>query len=120
MKIAVSSRGRELSSMVDDRFGRAEYFVIMDTDTGEISAIDNAQNVTAAQGAGVQAAERIVNTGVRAVITGHCGPKAFRALSAAGVAVFTNAHGSVPSALAQFEAGKLREAHSADVESHWS
>ena len=53
MKIAVTSQGGETSSQVDARFGRAQCFVVVDTETGELSAHDNAQNMNASQGAGI-------------------------------------------------------------------
>ena len=36
MKIAVTAQGGELTSELDPRFGRAAWFVIVDTDTGEL------------------------------------------------------------------------------------
>jgi predicted Fe-Mo cluster-binding NifX family protein len=60
-----------LSSEIDPRFSRASYFVVVDTDTGELSAHDNSENVRAAHGAGVQAAQGIVNFGVEGLITGN-------------------------------------------------
>ena len=68
MKIAVTSRGAELDSEVDPRFGRARYFVIVDTDTGESRAVDNEQNLNAAQGAGIQAAQLVATQGVEALL----------------------------------------------------
>ena len=55
MKVIVTSQGQELNSPVDPRFGRAKYFLVVDTETGDFSAADNSQNLNAAQGAGIQA-----------------------------------------------------------------
>lgn len=55
MRVAVTSQGRQLSSLVDPRFGRAKYFMVVDTETGEFTAADNSQNLNAVQGAGIQA-----------------------------------------------------------------
>ena len=120
MKIAVSASGPELSSPVDARFGRAPWFIIMDVESGVWEAAENKQNLQAAQGAGVQSAECVANRGVEAVLTGHCGPKAFRALSAAGMKVHTGVTGSVSDAVARFKAGELGAAEQADVEGHWA
>ena len=84
MKIAVTSRGEDLQSTVDERFGRARYFLVVDTETGSFEAHDNAQSAGSLQGAGIQSARNVARQGVSAVLTGHCGPKAFRALAAAG------------------------------------
>jgi len=54
------------------------------------------------------------------VVTGHCGPNAYRALHAAGVRVYTGvAEGTVQDAVKQFQAGLLQEAAEADVQPHW-
>jgi predicted Fe-Mo cluster-binding NifX family protein len=119
MKIAVTSRGQDLSSEVDTRFGRARYFIIVDTETGEFSALDNEQNLNAAQGAGVQAAQHVAGQGIEAVITGHCGPRAFQVLTAGGIKVFNGLDGTVAEAVEQFKAGKLTQAEGADVGGHW-
>ena len=119
MLICITSQGSDMDSQVDPRFGRATTFMIVDTETGEFKAVDNAQNLQAAQGAGVQASQNVVNTGAQAVITGHCGPKAFMGLKAGGIKVYTGASGSVRQAFEDFKAGKLKGADGADVEGHW-
>ncbi len=119
MKVAITSQGRDLMSPVDARFGRARYFVIVDTETDFFEVADNQQNFNAAQGAGIQAGRNVVDLGVEAVITGHVGPKAFATLQAGGVAVHTGAAGTVADAVAAFKAGKLTATEGADVESHW-
>ena len=119
MKIAITSQGGELTSRVDPRFGRAGYFIVVDTETGEFTPADNSQNLNAAQGAGIQAGRNVVQLGVEAVITGHVGPKAFAALQAGGVKVYTGASGTVADAVEQFQAGELQQSAGADVEGHW-
>jgi len=120
MKVVVPSAGKTLESPVDLRFGRAAYFILADTDSGAFEAHDNAQNVNAAQGAGTQAAETVSRLGAEAVITAHCGPKAFRALQAAGIQVVTGAQGTVREAVEAFRSGDLQPASSPDVEGHWA
>ena len=119
MKVAVTSQGRELNSAVDPRFGRAKYFLVVDTETGDFSAADNSQNLNAAQGAGIQAGKKVVDLGVEAVITGHIGPKAFATLQAGGVGIYAGATGTVADAIEQFRAGKLKQSSGADVEGRW-
>lgn len=89
MRLAVSCQGERLTDPVDPRFGRARHFVVFDTETEELSVIDNAEQVEAVQGAGVQAAHRLVAEGVEAVLTRRCGPKALEVLESAGVGVYT-------------------------------
>ncbi len=118
MKVAVTSEGSDLNSPVDPRFGRAKNFIVVDTETGEFSVHDNAQNRGAAQGAGIQAGRTVVDLGVAAVITGHVGPKAFTTLQAGNVTVYTGASGTVEDAVAKFKAGQLEAADEANVEGH--
>jgi len=119
MKVAVSSDGPTLESAFDQRFGRAPWFLVVETDTGSLRAVRNEQNLQASQGAGVQSGQLVVGLGIEAVVTGHCGPKAFRVLKAAGVRVYVGADGTVADAVEKFKAGSLTEAAQADVEGHW-
>ncbi|MFH1999969.1 MAG: NifB/NifX family molybdenum-iron cluster-binding protein [Planctomycetota bacterium] len=119
MKIAFSSRGPTLDSEIDPRFGRAGMFLIIDTSNQDLIPINNEQNVQAAQGAGIQTAVLVADAGADVVITGHCGPKAFRTLSAAGISVVVGAEGTVKEALEKFQKGSLRPTDSPDVEGHW-
>ena len=119
MKVVATAQGMDLSSQVDPRFGRAKYFLLVDSDSGEITASVNNQNVNAAQGAGIQAAQNVLNLGAEAVITGNVGPKAFATLRAGGAAIYIGANGTVAEALEKFKAGELESAAKANVEGHW-
>jgi len=88
--IAVTSEGPELTSMVDPRFGRAAGFVVVDLASGKSSYVDNGGAQALAQGAGIQAAENVARAGAGVVLSGFVGPKAFAALSAAGIQVVQN------------------------------
>jgi len=121
MKIALTSRGRSLDVLLDTRFGRAPYFVVYDTVSKETEAVENIQNLNAVQGAGIQAATTVAKTGAEAVISGHCGPKAFRVLQAAGIKVYLSGGALTGTeALRRFEAGDLKPIDTADVEGHWA
>lgn len=120
MKIAITSTGRTLDAEVDGRFGRAKFFLIVDTETESTKVVDNEQNLSAAQGAGIQAAETVVNEGAEVLITGHCGPNAFRTLQAADVKIIIGAQGTVSQMLEKFKKGELEIAQGADVPGHWS
>ena len=119
MKVAVSADGKTLDSRVDTRFGRAKYFIVIETATGAYDAVDNKQVLNAAQGAGIQAAQNVANVGAQSVITGHCGPNAFRTLKAAGIKVFLGAEGTVAEVIEMFKRGELEQVDDADVEGHW-
>ncbi len=120
MKIVITSEGSGLNSRVDPRFGRAKFFVLFDTETGDVLSHDNAQNLNAPQGAGIQAAQAIARLGAEAVLTGHVGPKAFTTLQAANIAVYTGASGTVSEAVEQFKNNQLPLAAKPNVEGHWA
>jgi len=120
MRVAVTAQGSGLDAMVDVRFGRAGDFVIVDTDTGGVEHLGNAEGRGAGQGAGIQAARRMAEQNVQVVLTGHGGPNAFRTLQAAGIQVYTGLRGGiVREAIEQFQGGKLEEAKAADIGGHW-
>lgn len=119
MKIAVTSTGTELTSDVDPRFGRAAYFLIVDPETLEFETVENSQNMNLPQGAGIQAGKTVADKNVDTVLTGNCGPKAFRTLEAAGIKVVTEVNGRVIDAVLKFKNGELKKTDGANVEGHW-
>ena len=119
MRIAVTAAGPELTSAVDQRFGRARYLIVVDTPERTFTAIDNQAGMNAGQGAGIQAAQHVIDNRATAVLTGHCGPKAFRALRAAGIDVILAPQSTVDGVITQFEAGDLSPTPAADVDGHW-
>jgi predicted Fe-Mo cluster-binding NifX family protein len=120
MKVVVTSTGETMDSPVDPRFGRARVFMLVDTETGEHQAVDNASGVNASGGAGVQAGEKVSKLGAEILITGHCGPNAFRTLQAVGVKVVIGAEGTVAEAIEKFKRGELSPTGNPDVEGHWA
>ena len=119
MKILITSKSMELTGDVDPRFGRARYFIIYDTETNQWDALDNIQNLNATQGAGIQAGENASKTGVEYVLTGHCGPKAFKTLSANGIKVIVGVKGSVAGVIEGFKKGVFKPSDQSDVQGHW-
>lgn len=120
MKIAFTTSGKDLKAPLDSRFGRAPAFLVYDEERDDFEIVPNTQNLSAAQGAGIQAAQAVAGAGAQAVVTGHCGPKAFRVLEAAGVAVYNCEAPTVGAALEALRRGELQAAGAADVEGHWS
>ncbi len=108
MIVAVSSAGPSLDDAVDERFGRARFFVAVEADTGEIvEVVDNNVNREAMGGAGTASAETVSGFGAKAVVTGHLGPKAFSALSAAGIPGYAGTGRTVAEAVQAFTAHEL-------------
>ncbi|MCK5130692.1 MAG: NifB/NifX family molybdenum-iron cluster-binding protein [Candidatus Sabulitectum sp.] len=119
MKIAVASSGKTLDALVDGRFGRASGFIVYDLENDTFTVADNLQNLNAAQGAGIQAAQNVAETGAGAVIAPSFGPKAFSVLKAAGVKAFISSVVTVQDAIEEYKSGKLTESVAANVEGHW-
>jgi len=100
MKIAISATGKDLYSVIDPRFGRASYFIIVDTETGNIvNVIDN----LAAQDAGAL----VAGSGAQTVLTGQVGPNAFGVLQAGGIKVISNVSGTVGETIEQYRKGAI-------------
>ena len=118
MKIAISSTGYYLKSDVDPRFGRCKLFIIYDDESKEVRVLDNSARL-ASGGAGVQAAQAVAKKGAKIVLTGNVGPKAFQALKAAGLSVFTGASGTIKEAIEKYLAGKLESSSAPSVSSHF-
>ncbi|MEN8007571.1 MAG: NifB/NifX family molybdenum-iron cluster-binding protein [Candidatus Krumholzibacteriota bacterium] len=107
MKLIISSEGPKPSDRVDPRFGRARYLLLYDSASESFISADNSEQVAAAQGAGVQAAQKVVGLGAEALLTGHCGPKAFQVLEEAGVTIYSGFEGTVLDAVKAWKNGIL-------------
>lgn len=119
MKILITTQGDSPDSEVDPRFGRAQNFLVYDTEADTYTPVSNKQNLQAQQGAGIQAGRTVADTGAQAVLTGNCGPKAFRVLTEAGIRVYVGVQGRAREVVEAFKRGELTEATSANVEGHW-
>jgi len=120
MKVAITAQDPELESEIDPRFGRARYFILVDTESGQFSVHDNRQNLAAPQGAGIQAGRTVVGLDASVLITGNVGPKAFDTLRAGGVRVYSGVSGVVKEAVAAFKAGGIEVVDKATVKGHWA
>ena len=111
MKLCVSSFGKELNSKVDERFGRAAYFIFIDTETEYIQARSNTSQ-SSGRGAGIGTAQIVSDEGVDAILTGVVGPNAFEALKASGIRIYEGASNldTVREALERFKKGEFKEA----------
>lgn len=107
MKIAVTATGPDLQAQIDPRFGRAQYFIIIDPDTMNFEAIENS-SVAAAHGAGIQSGQLMSSKGVTAIITGNVGPNAHQTLSAAGIQIFQSSGGTVAQAIETYKNKQLQ------------
>ena len=94
MKIAVSATGKDLNCQIDPRFGRCQYFIFVDPETMKFEASEN-DGLMAIGGAGVQAAQLIVQKGTTVLITSNLGPNTTSTLSASGIKVYLVTGGTV-------------------------
>ncbi len=104
MKICVTSQGDSLDSVVDPRFGRCQYFIIVDIDSLEFETVQN-PGIAAGGGAGIQSAQLVANKDVEVILTGNVGPNAYQTLQAAGVKIIVGATGTVREAIEQYKKG---------------
>ena len=121
MKIAITATGNSLDSMVDPRFGRASWFLIVETDSNTlIEAIDNTAGKEAAHGAGISAAAQVADKGVKALLTGRVGPKALPILEKAAVTPVNNVSGTILDALAEYSSQSNTASASSEKSSQFS
>ncbi|MGW8272320.1 MAG: NifB/NifX family molybdenum-iron cluster-binding protein [Thermodesulfovibrionales bacterium] len=110
MKLCITGQGDTLESNVDEHFGRASYFLFIDTETLAFQAVPNIIH-TPQRGAGAIAAQIVIDGGAEALLTGTIGPEAFSALKTGYIQVFEGASGAdtVKNALRKFKDGLYRE-----------
>ena len=108
MKIAISSTGPDPDAQVDLRFGRCQYFVLVDDKAENFEFLDN-EAAALSGGTGLQAAQSIAEAGVKAVVTGNIGPNAINVLKAAGIKAYHCGPGTVRKVLQKYQDGSLRE-----------
>ncbi len=119
MKIAVTATGETMDATIDPRFGRAAGFIIFNTSDESFIYLKNPVKLESVQGAGIQTAKNIIDSGAKKVITGNVGPKAFTTLNTAGIEIYTGASGTVKEALKALDSGNLEKTESANVSGHW-
>lgn len=107
-RICLTSTGPRMTDPADPRFGRCAYFLFVDEASGSVEVVPNEARLLG-NGAGIQAAQDIVNRGAGIVITGDMGPNAYRVLAAAGVRMFVGVTGTCESALEGYRRGAMRE-----------
>ena len=108
MKIAITSQGKGIDAAVDERFGRCNFFVIINPNNMEHETLSN-EAIASSGGAGIKAAQVLINKNVEALITGNIGPNAFNVLSGTGIKIITSVSGNVKEAVEKYLKGELKE-----------
>ena len=108
MKIIITASSEKTEGLFNPRFGRADYFMLYDSDSQEWSALQNPA-VNASGGAGPQAVQFIAGKNPDVVISGRYGPSAYTALEAAGIKTYIANTGTVNEVLGQFLDGQLTQ-----------
>ncbi len=117
MRIVVTANGADLDAQASPVFGRCPTYAFVDTDTMEFEAVQNPA-AAAAGGAGIQAAQFVVERGAQAVVTGNVGPNAFNVFRAANVPVYFFSGGTVRQAAEACKTGQLPAAGGASGPAH--
>jgi predicted Fe-Mo cluster-binding NifX family protein len=117
MRIVVSAQGESLDAPTSPVFGRCPTYIFVDTDTMQFEAVTNPA-MNQGGGAGIQAAQFVVERGAQAVLTGNLGPNAFGVLQAAGVPGYLIPEGTVRQAVEAFKANRLQPMGGANVAAH--
>ncbi|MEW6665854.1 MAG: NifB/NifX family molybdenum-iron cluster-binding protein [Thermodesulfobacteriota bacterium] len=118
MKIAVSSTGNHLDSLIDPRFGRCAYFAFVESDDMSHEVCEN-PGMSQGGGAGIQSAQFVASKGARVVITGNCGPNAVTALTAAGIGLILGQVETVRQAVEDYKSGRLKLSTEPNVPDHY-
>lgn len=111
MKIIFTSTGKTWESEMDSRFGRAEYFVLYDEESREMTVIDNGEIKNEAHGAGTATAQKMYELKPDVLITGNGpGTNATAALKNLKMKIFINAINiSLKEAYDMYREGRLTE-----------
>ena len=117
MKVAVSANGADIDAPASPIFGRCSTYILVDTETMQFEAVANPA-IGAPGGAGIQAAQFVIERGAQAVLTGNVGPNAFGVFQAANVPVFLVSSGTVREAIEAYKQGLLQSAGGANVAAH--
>lgn len=112
MILFLSSQGPTLNDRFNTKFGRTPWFIRYDSDSGQWAALENTAP-SQAHGAGVAAAQFLIDQGAEAAISGHFGPNAHQALSAAKITLLVQPDDSltVQEVIALWQADKLETLH---------
>ncbi len=106
MKIAVSAERQAVDSPLSSRLGRRLFFVIYDSTEDSVQIIPNTY-VGQIPGAGINAAQRMLNFSVRVALTSNLGSNVFKILTEKEIKVFKTNSGNSAHAISQYQHNEL-------------
>lgn len=107
MKIAIPVNEACENSTVCISFGRTPLFMIYDTDEKKSIFIDNSLAAASQGGAGIKAAQLIVDQGAEVLLTPRCGQNAAEVFEAANIQLFKSNKEDALSVLESYLLGHL-------------
>jgi predicted Fe-Mo cluster-binding NifX family protein len=109
MRIAVASRGKTMSSRVDDRFGRCPYFLVFDTTSKTMETIENPRQKEK-NAAGIRACQLLIDNNISAVVVKNIGHNSLVTLTGAGMDVYIVTSETAGAAIKKLKGGELTPA----------
>ncbi len=106
MKVAMPVDGKNMETDVCISFGRTPYFLIYDTETEESIFIENIA-AESQGGAGIKAAQLLVDRKADALLTPRCGENAAAVIQAANIKIYKTAGSSMIENIRAFVSGSL-------------
>lgn len=111
MRIAIAAENNNgLDAPVSPHFGHAAYFVLVDTDGGEIKSVSTIANPFCGSHGCGPVGGFVAEQGAQVMLVGGMGRRAMQALQSMGIEAVTGATGSVHEAVQQYLNGGLRDA----------
>jgi predicted Fe-Mo cluster-binding NifX family protein len=108
MKIVIPADGADLDAPTSPVFGRCQTFMFVNSDTFDFEVLPNPAR-DASGGAGVQAAQLVLQHGAEAVIARRLGPNAFRLIHSSGIPAYVLEGATVRETVRAFQAKRLRK-----------
>jgi predicted Fe-Mo cluster-binding NifX family protein len=115
MIIVITANGADLDAPASPVFGRCPAYVFVDTESMQFEGVENPA-IGTASGAGIQAAQFVIERGAQAVVTGNVGPNAFSVFQSAGVPIYLSGSGTVREMAEAFRTGELQSIADANVQ----
>ncbi len=106
MKLALPTNEESMDKGICKSFGRAPYFLIHDTETGEDQFIKNSA-ADSQGGAGIKAGQVVVDTGAKVLLTPRCGENAAEVIKGANIKIYKTEGDSIQDNIKAYQEGKL-------------